>query len=465
MGDIIINQSDWDTVKGLDVKQLKLIEMDNPYNFGIHKYNDDVWTSGYIGVNRIRDVLGNYLKDDENNSYVFHIQPRFDVDPFLMLDVVLKDKEYPLYEASDAHKGEFLFKFFEREPLIEMTGDCAGGELLLAIAFVKSCEEICKKKIKNQMSFHSENLSGKVKGKILFNKHIIKNVCESREDRVYCKYPTFSIDTPENRILKAALKKSMIIINRIGIDLKSIKASIRYCNNLFENVHEVSLNNSVFGLAKTNGMYAYYKKAISLAKVLYKNGSLSVGESADEKKYLIMPYEINMEKLFEYYARAIIREKLEEPYELEIYNKNINTYKGDAVNCHLSRYVIPDIMIYEKVKELINGKECESKKYISVYDVKYKSQERTNRHDTHQLLSYSLLLDVGKTGFILPKIKEKNEPGKNNSDGNDNSVVNSQIFITLEINTKRNLTPTLKYYEYLLGDKKNISEFGNQSLV
>ena len=453
MADIIVNQSDWNVVRGLDAKQLKTIEMDNPYNFGIHKYNEDVWTSGYIGVNRIRDVWGNYLKDDNNNTYVFLIQPRFAVNPFQMLDAVLKDKEYSSYEASDAHKGEFLFKFFEKEPLIEMTGDCAGGELLLAIAFVKACEEICKKKIKNQMSFHTENLSGKVKGKIVFNKHIIKNVCESREDRVYCKYPSFSIDTAENRILKAGLKKSMIIINRIGIDLKSIKASIRYCNNLLENVREISLSSSIFGLAKTNGMYAYYKKAISLAKVLYKNGSISVKDGIDEKKYLIMPYEINMEKLFEYYARAIIREKLEEPYGLEAYDTHINTYKGDAKNCHLSRYVIPDIMIYKKEKELINGQECECKKYVSVYDVKYKDHERANRHDTHQLLSYSLLLDVYKTGFILPNNKTDDDGDKINS-VTDDSTVNSQVVIPLEINTKRNLTHSLKYYEYLVGDTK-----------
>ena len=62
--------------------------------------------------------------------------------------------------------------------------------------------------LNRNMSYISENLNGKIRGRIDFSKHIKKNIAYGREDRIYCKYPSFSENTIENKILKKALEMS-----------------------------------------------------------------------------------------------------------------------------------------------------------------------------------------------------------------------------------------------------------------
>lgn len=47
------------------------------------------------------------------------------------------------------------------------------------------------------MAFKEENFNGKVVGNIQVSKHIKTNITQGREDRVFCRYPVFTVDTLE----------------------------------------------------------------------------------------------------------------------------------------------------------------------------------------------------------------------------------------------------------------------------
>ncbi|MBO4395937.1 MAG: hypothetical protein J5819_06290 [Eubacterium sp.] len=474
----ILQNKDWKPLKiAIDDEKMAKIDLNKPFNFEIHEYKGELWTSGYVGVNRLRDRDENYIKDENDDPYLLQVVPGFDVDPFVMLDAVLKDEEYPAY--AEKNKEDPLFKFYEREPLIETTKHVAGGQMLLAISFIRACEEICKKRIKNQMDFHEENLNGKIKGKILFNKHIRNNVLKGREDRVYCRYSTFSTDTVENQILKAALKRASRIMDSSTVEYPNIKSMIRYCRTILDGVRDVTLSAQLFGNAKTNGLFAYYKYAIGLARILYKDGSVAFDQGDDGKSIRIIPYMINMERLFELYVRSLIRKQLPENLRLYPFDAHISVYKGFYEKCHLSKELIPDIMIYEPQidgdrDESLDEESLDDVKYV--YDVKYKDRTRVNRNDTHQLLSYALLLNVDQCGFVFPKddgSKDKNdgseegqsqsdvksadsEEGQSQSDVKSSDSVEEDMFpvdVELVINSRKDIG-LLKYCEYTVNPPK-----------
>lgn len=69
---------------------------------------------------------------------------------------------------------------------------------------------------------------------------------------------------------------------------------------------------------------------------------------------------------------------------------------------------VPDIALIDQ--------EGGENKYIAVFDVKYQNStnavySETRRHNSHQLLFYTLLLNVTRCGFIFPKSKTDEELG------------------------------------------------------
>lgn len=413
----ILDARDWSILPDLQIPWYSCNS--TPANFGIHAFKNQWWTGGFVGVNRIKKYDGSVLRDNNGSEVILKVMPRFGVDPWKMLDAVVADDEYSEYTKV---KGE-LFEIFINEPLIRCgIDDSGGGELLLAVSFIKSCEQICKRNLKSQMAFKEENLTAKVKGKILFNKHIKQNICRGREDRMYCRYSSFSINTPENQVLKAGLVFAEKIVQQSGIQLPNIRTGLRYCKTALKEVNSLPLSTKLINSTRTTGMYSCYKTPIKYASMLLKRNTLSVSSDDDQIKEVV-PFVINMENLFEYYVRARIKNQFRSANStlaLAKYGREINLLSKRNGVFHLSKSCIPDIIITD------NG--CD----VAVFDVKYKSREYPNVQDSHQLMDYVLLLGVERCGFILPANSGENE-GKA-ADGIVNSAMN----------------PKIKYEEYII---------------
>ena len=408
-------------------------------NLGLHYFNKSIYTSSYVGVTRLIDNNGNVIKNKDGKDIVLVVEPRFNVDVWTMFDTVLGDEEYNDYESSQSdNSGSLLYDiFFDQKPIKIKTNSEQSGNLLLAISFIRQCKNICMKQLKSRDVYTDENLNGKIKGRILFNQHLKKNVFQGREDRIFCRYKVTTVDCVENRILKAALLKAKKIIDNKEhtVQIPNIKSMWRYCMTALDDVRTVNITSADFSAAKTTGYYSFYKPAFSLAKLILKDSSINISQS-EEKEHYIVPYAIKMESLFEFYCRAVIKKKIKE-YNKKIkeYNKKIKEYNknhsdkikeynknqirilkyqeklsllSSGEGTHLQKTCIPDIVLCKKVNDNSN----EQNEYqLCVYDAKYKDKDKSHsvRQDSFQILSYALLLNAVSCGFIMPEPKPEND--------------------------------------------------------
>ena len=413
----------------------------SPYQMGIYsRDHENYYTTGYVGIGRLVDHTGNSktieCEDGIERELVLRVNPRFRVDPWKMLATVMQDSEYSSYVGRDPEK---FFKINVNEKTIEVPTNESGGELLLAMSFVSACHSICKKNLKPNMAFEDNNYNGKVKGKILFGQHFKSNLVNGRADKVYCRHTVFSIDTLENRVLKAALYISKRIIADYKNKLGSIDAMMHFCEDSLKNVSSVFIMKSDFANIKVTGFNSYYAPAMKLAKHLISHTSISIVDNDLFNKKEVIPYVIKMESLFEFYIRSLIKTYIEENHKenevyIEKYAKRFGTMKpGEIGNVYLMKNYIPDLAIMDPNND----------SFIAVLDAKYqpyiiRDDDNRKRHNSHQLLFYALLLNARKCGFVFPMSGELND---------NNDTVQSE----LDIQTGNlNISNIVKYSQWLL---------------
>jgi hypothetical protein len=433
--------NDWSELDGSEEHWTNLDLSKPDINFGIHKYNDRLWTSGYVGVGRIYDYNLKPIQSS-GKEHIVVISSKYGVDPWKMLEKVMADDEYENYIEELEKKGKYLFRVFYDQPLIQLAQDeNNNGDLLYALSFINSCYLLCKKGLKKTMYHQEKNYNSKVRGKIDVKKNIRENTSRGRNDRFYCKYIDFTEDNIENRILKVTLKKCKSIVEKRFEKNAEITKKVHYCMNVLRRVKSVAIKTSDFNNVSVSGLYMYYKPVLQQARSIFsqKYYSYSVdGEKTITKSVYTIPYMINMETLFEYYARTMIKKNLDDDkYELDEYSKKMFLERGATrkedteKDIHLMPYCIPDIIIRDKV----------TKEALVVIDAKYKSHDRTARTDSLQLLSYVLLTGVNKCGFVFPG--KQTEVKQMKTSGTDYLLLQTPF------------VSELKYYELLLGDTPN----------
>ena len=364
-----------------------------------------------------------------------------------MLEKVMTDNEYEKYVDELHSKNKYLFKVMYNQPLIKLEEDRSfSSDILCALSFVQSCYSLCKKGIKKKMIYEEENYNSKIRGKIDIKKNIRKNTSHGRNDKFYCKFISFSMDNIENQILKATLMKCKKIISQKFELSSEILQYINFCMNIFKNVKVIHINSSDFNRTNISGLYTYYRPILKQAKCIlnqkYNSYKTKEGRVITKSTYTI-PYMINMETVFEFYARVMIKECLiATNFQVNSYSDYIFLERGiiNKSNCekniHIIPYCIPDLIITD----------VSSNKVAAVLDVKYKSHSRSGRLDTHQLLSYILLTGAEKCGFIFPGDITELKKFSSNID-----------YMILQTPLIKNL----KYYELILSNGKLTDQIEN----
>lgn len=438
---ILKELEDWSKIDKND-SFFKGIDISRDENFGIHSYNGNLWTSGYVGVGRLYGISGRPLVS-HGKEHIVVINSQYHMDPWVMLEKVMTDIEYDYYIKELEKDGKYLFKVFYDQPVVQLTQDNGcDSDILYALSFITHCYSLCKKGIKKRMLHQEENFTAKIRGRIDIQKNIRKNTCNGRNDRFYCKYIDFTADTIENRILKATLVRCKKIVQQKFEMNTEILSRLFYCMNALKWVKLITIKNKDFNNVGVTGLYAYYKPLIKQAKCIlgqkYYSYIAEDGKNIIKSVYTI-PYMINMETVFEFYTRTIFREIIDEnKYFLEKYSKRIylengvTSSVGAKQGIHLMDYCIPDIIICDK----------NTQQPVIVLDAKYKKDDRPIREDSHQLLSYVLLTGVDKCGFILPGKLTILKDMRNND--------------FLELATP--LMTQLKYYELILGNTVDSNE-------
>lgn len=216
------------------------------------------------------------------------------------------------------------------------------------------------------------------------------------------------------------------------------QSRIRFCIHAFHRVKSVTIKQSDFNSISVSGLYMYYKPVLQQAKSILTQKYYSYTNengSAISKSVFTIPYMINMETLFEFYARTILKDILDQKkYEIDAYSKKWFLVHGVSKpeeiekGIHLIPYCIPDIIIRDRCTNNV----------LVVMDAKYKAHDRAMREDSLQLLSYVLITGAEKCGFIFP--------------GEESKV---KMMATAGLEYLQLETPfpvELKYYELLISD-------------
>lgn len=164
------------------------------------------------------------------------------------------------------------------------------------------------KSLKKGYVHYSENLK-KVKGHIQVMKNERKNIVSKRFDRVFCDFDEYTVDIPENRLIKKALLFCSQILRTIT-ENHSIrnKAKLMLSKSLalFENVtDEVQIK--AVSLIKGHKLFSEYNEAVRLAKLILRRYDYSISKtsSLDEN---VPPFTLNMSLLYEHYVYGLLNE-------------------------------------------------------------------------------------------------------------------------------------------------------------
>lgn len=188
------------------------------------------------------------------------------------------------------------------EPQIETYEELNQLTPLLVLHFISLLERLVKHGLKKDYLLHEENLKAKVKGRILFGKHLKTNVFQQRSDHIYCQYQEYTEDIPENRLLKKALLFSERILDRcdslkrqsqypdVQLRLNRLKASFSHISDDIEPYQVQKLS--------SNKLFKGYKEAIKVAKMILRRFDYSIREASSEQHFT-PPFWIDMARLYE----------------------------------------------------------------------------------------------------------------------------------------------------------------------
>ena len=204
---------------------------------------------------------------------------------------------------------ERTFDFYPEEefiPLKDKKVDIISP--FIVATFLKTVYDLVKRRIKYGFVRETKNLTGKIKGRILVNDTIRRNLARFKPHRTVCDYQIFSIDCFENQILKLALDQASRYLASVGMKNPSILYHwLRYSMTVFEKVSLVTINDRDFQKIHYSSFYKEYKNAHNLARLVLKRFGFDVHQSIEKSLKAVPPFWIDMNELFERYCEALLR--------------------------------------------------------------------------------------------------------------------------------------------------------------
>lgn len=190
---------------------------------------------------------------------------------------------------------------------------------LIVLHYIKLLEDLVKHGLKCGYVNQEENLNSKIRGRVYIPAHIQHNVCSQREDRVFCRYQEYTVDIPENRLLKRALKFSCQIVSSYkSFRHKKAELQVRLnkLNTSFANVSE-DVDASQVPRVHHNKLFRYYAEAIRVAKMILRRYDNSITRINDETNFS-PPFWIDMPRLFELYVYSKLKKVYFEQIKFQV---------------------------------------------------------------------------------------------------------------------------------------------------
>ncbi len=201
----------------------------------------------------------------------------------------------------------------------------------------------------------SENLK-KVKGRIKILQNERLNIATKRYDRVFCEYDEYSVDIPENRLIKKALLFSQRFLRRLNTQSSTAaKTLISQTLTRFSCVSDEVEIRQVKQM-RAHKLFTDYNEAIRLAKLILRIFDYNISK-VDNTKGKVVPFWLDMSLLYEHYVYGLLHEAYREKityqfeskagkpeYKAILDTKYIPKYESE----HLDAYVVRQLSGYSR---------------------------------------------------------------------------------------------------------------------
>ena len=233
----------------------------------------------------------------------FVVKPKVEVDYIKLFMTALELNS----ENEAAYFSNYYYIDFEKPAIKTNALDYVITPLLI-LHYISLLRHLVSRGLKKGYVVREENLQSKIRGRILLQRHLTKNVFAKREDRVFCRFQEFTEDIPENRILKKALSFSIRFINQLPSfksHLQELTPHLSMIGSAFENVSE---DVTIAQVAKVNAgkIFRHYESAIKVAKLILRHFDYSI-DNASETAQSVRPFCIDMPRLYEMYVLSLLR--------------------------------------------------------------------------------------------------------------------------------------------------------------
>jgi len=226
-----------------------------------------------------------------------------------------------------------------------------------------------------------------VRGKIVFSEHIRQNLLH--HERVFVEYDVFSVDCPENRLVKS----TAAFLQRHAADLQN-RRGLRTLLSVLEQVPESRNIEQDFLRCSRSRSMADYQRLLELCRVFLQGKSFTAFAGGQAALALLFP----MERVFESYVAAVLRRRLDtKRYRLYVQAKGKYLFELPRKQFALR----PDLVI----EDLERGEQ-------TVLDTKWKllSPQRRNygisQADMYQMYAYQREYHAKQAVLLYPNCNE-----------------------------------------------------------
>lgn len=268
-----------------------------------------------------------------------------------------------------------LIRIEWNDPLIRIEQENDSLTPFLVVQFLQLLRQIVRKGLKKSYYKVRDNLSNRVKGKILVGHQVKHNILKNRLTKNYCEYQVFGTDNSENRFLKKVFQFALAYIGNHNKlfqgNEKLLEGLANYIRPAFEHIGNLN-GEDVLRQFKHNPFFKEYKDTLRIGGYILRRFGYNISRTTEKQPVDTPPFWIDMPRLFELY----VYQKLLEA----------NGHDTDKIKYQYSTYGNSlDILIKDGDHSMI-------------IDAKYKLQYRSNlvHQDIRQVAGYARLNKVRK---------------------------------------------------------------------
>ncbi len=267
--------------------------------------------------------------------------------------------------------------------------------LIQVLAYLATLSRFLERHLRKDFVKVRENLSGRIRGRILIANQLRHNASRGLEHRMMCDYSVMSCDTLENRILKAALETASRWLDSVpGLTPGKERTWVNCARAALAEVPNYAPQARDWQRVRKHGLMHAYARPLALARMILSrlrvnhDGSvINTGKAT--------PFYLDMNQLFEAWTGVwLVKAGLIPQSQTERTLEKI---------AHQSITFRPDYILTNRDND--EG---------IVLDAKYKpvfTEDTGKKHeiintDVYQVLAYSHLLNLTSAGTNLPPIVE-----------------------------------------------------------